>query len=447
MVRIAPGRKRYEKVTAKKLLRLVGNPMAASDLLAPDVTQLSLPDLPDSRRLRFQSATIEILTQRVLSDSSRSHGGVSSTPQSALGELANAEAALADPALAGWLIKVQTAKFKASQAESANGYRLAEALVRSAEWLDESEPAQRLWQVANMVVRLQTLEHRFDSELERQKREAIYHFAYGLSHELNNPLANIATRAGVLVQRESAADRRQMLETIIDNAMRGSEMLGDLMLIARPPQMQLQSVDLRQWFETFVARARGWSSKRGVTITESFRRGQCVEAVELGDQTDAGNAVMSECLVRFDPIAMNEALWCLVRNAVEASREGESIELRVEVYADTNAEIDCKNVCEKGSGGRVKSICWIVRDSGPGLSEVALRHCFDPYFSGREAGRGLGLGLSKALLIATAHGGTLTIANRFSGGAGRSDSSSLRGGCEARLMVPSALELEAPSRP
>ena len=41
----------------------------------------------------------------------------------------------------------------------------------------------------------------FTSALEAAKLEALYHFAYGLSHEINNPLANIATRAQTLLAR------------------------------------------------------------------------------------------------------------------------------------------------------------------------------------------------------------------------------------------------------
>ena len=112
-------------------------------------------------------------------------------------------------------------------------------------------------------LRLRTLEQRFNDELDARKREAIYHFAYGLSHELNNPLASIATRAGVLAQHEQAVDRRQLLETIIDNAMRGSEMLGDLMLIARPRRRcEIQSVELSKWFDQFLERARKWAATR-----------------------------------------------------------------------------------------------------------------------------------------------------------------------------------------
>ena len=71
-----------------------------------------------------------------------------------------------------------------------------------------------------------------------------------------------------------------------------------------------------------------------------------------------------------------------------------------------------------------------VADSGPGLSDKARQHAFDPYFSGREAGRGLGFGLCKAWRIAGLH-------------AGRLDSVATHTGAEFVLSLPLAGPLSA----
>jgi len=49
----------------------------------------------------------------------------------------------------------------------------------------------------------------------------------------------------------------------------------------------------------------------------------------------------------------------------------------------------------------------VVVDDGPGISEAARPHLFDPFYSGREAGRGLGVGLAKAWRFVTNHGGAI----------------------------------------
>ncbi|HEY1065726.1 MAG TPA: HAMP domain-containing sensor histidine kinase, partial [Pirellulales bacterium] len=59
----------------------------------------------------------------------------------------------------------------------------------------------------------------------------------------------------------------------------------------------------------------------------------------------------------------------------------------------------------------------VVRDDGPGLSARVRRHLFDPYFSGREAGRGLGFGLTKARRIVERHRGRIDVESPPGGGA------------------------------
>jgi signal transduction histidine kinase len=58
-----------------------------------------------------------------------------------------------------------------------------------------------------------------------------------------------------------------------------------------------------------------------------------------------------------------------------------------------------------------------VADTGPGIPNEVRRHLFDPYFSGREAGRGIGLGLSKTWRIVTEHGGRIDVDSQVEHGA------------------------------
>ena len=58
-----------------------------------------------------------------------------------------------------------------------------------------------------------------------------------------------------------------------------------------------------------------------------------------------------------------------------------------------------------------------ISDNGPGVNREHKKHLFDPFFSGREAGRGIGFGLSKAWRIVDLHGGSLTLDQTYEGGA------------------------------
>src|SRR6476469_3658858 len=93
----------------------------------------------------------------------------------------------------------------------------------------------------------------FAAAVESAKLQALYNFAYGLSHEINNPLANIATRAQTLLADEKDTDRRRKLATIVQQAFRAHEMIADLMLFARPPGSRPEPTDLAKLAETVVA--------------------------------------------------------------------------------------------------------------------------------------------------------------------------------------------------
>lgn len=286
----------------------------------------------------------------------------------------------ADPAFARW----QRGNFSDA---GCSIHQVARRLVEDRSWLDQergaSDAAQRLLETASVIVRLQDLEVNFSRELDARKQEALYNFAYGLSHELNNPLANIATRAGVLAQDESSQQRLNLLRAIIDNAMRGCEMLGDLMLLARPPAITKTPTVLRELVDALAERTRLWIVGRTIELR-----------VEQG----------FEGQLAIDPEAFSEALWGLIRNGIEAMPGGGRLTICTSQQKHTPDAPDSQAWCTIE-----------ISDEGAGLSAAALDHCFDPYYSGREAGRGLGLGLSKAQRLIDLHDGRLSIANRTAG--------------------------------
>src|SRR5262245_9051636 len=109
----------------------------------------------------------------------------------------------------------------------------------------------------------------FASALEAAKLEALYHFAYGLSHETHNPLPNIARRAQTLLLAEKHPERRRKLATINQQAFRAHEMIADLMLFARPPALRLEETDLAKLADTVVAELQDTAREQGTRLTRS----------------------------------------------------------------------------------------------------------------------------------------------------------------------------------
>lgn len=206
-------------------------------------------------------------------------------------------------------------------------------------------------------------------ELEREKLEALAEFAAGAGHEINNPLAVISGRAQLMMQSEISPERRRDAALIHAQAQRVHEMIADLMFFARPPQPQPEVFDLGPAIEQLLAELAMHPGAEGVAL----RAEPPAQPVQVkADRSQLLAAVRAMCL---------NSLFALAGRG----------ELRLR-WARQGGEV-----------------MIAVADTGPGIRPEVRRHLFDPYYSGRESGRGLGVGLSKAWRIVTMHGGTIDV--------------------------------------
>ncbi len=202
------------------------------------------------------------------------------------------------------------------------------------------------------------------------KLEALAEFAAGAGHEINNPLATIIGRAQLLLKDERDPQRRQMLLSIGAQAYRIRDMIGDAMLFGRPPVPELQSVDLSNVMATAVRQQ-----------AENLASESCTVVVD----------VSRPLVLKADSTQLAIVLTELLRNSRRALQSvgGGEIQLRA-TSRDNCAVIE-------------------IEDHGQGFTELERQHAFDPFFSGRQAGRGLGFGLSKCWRIVQQHGGRIAI--------------------------------------
>jgi signal transduction histidine kinase len=252
-----------------------------------------------------------------------------------------------------------------------------------------AELAPELSALGERLARLHELEADFQAAVEIAKLDALKEFAYGASHEINNPLANISARAQTLLQDERDPERRRRLAAINSQAFRAHEMIADVMLFARPPRMDVREIELSALVASLIDEM---SENADTQHTQLMRKGS------------------SDALVAsVDPVHLRVALKALVTNALEALAEGGRIEIEVRRGAGRAGR--------SGSGAGAGNVAEIVvSDTGPGIPPEVRPHIFDPFFSGREAGRGLGMGLPKCWRIVSQHGGWIDVES--SGGRG-----------------------------
>lgn len=228
-------------------------------------------------------------------------------------------------------------------------------------------------------LRLMTTRVANSDKLRDLKLEALAEFAAGAGHEINNPVATIAGRASLLLRNETDPERRRALETIGGQAYRIRDMIGDAMTFARPPEPQWETISPASLIKDVLDSLEETRQQPESTIESDLD-----ESLQLSADPEQFRVVVS----------------CLVRNSLEALHHSGHIRVQLRSNAD--------------------SVILLVSDDGPGLDEIEREHLFDPFFSGRQAGRGLGFGLSRCWQILRQHGGSLEVEKSDGGFAIRS---------------------------
>lgn len=232
---------------------------------------------------------------------------------------------------------------------------------------------------ASLVVRLEdrldelhSALARFGTDAEATTRDAkltaLAELAAGAGHEINNPLAIISGNAQRLFRTEPEPERGETLQTIIRQTERIAGIIRDLMQFARPSRPDSRRYAAIDLLHAVGEQLAPFAMEKGVRL-------------ELGSLPES-------TFVRCDHTQLKHALVAVVKNGIEAAGR------------DGWVRISCVD-------GDEDFVTFVIEDSGPGLSAAAQKHAFDPFFCGRSAGRGRGLGLPTAWQLARQNGGEL----------------------------------------
>ena len=218
------------------------------------------------------------------------------------------------------------------------------------------------------------------------KLSAMGDMASGIAHELRNPMMAVKGFAELLAPRlPEGSDERRWAGLIVEGSAESETILASMMSLASPEKLALDSVDAHE-----LARAALRLARLGAERDGEFR-------FELSSSID--------CLsFAGDRIKLRQALRNLLANAIQAQPEGGRVHLSIVREGD--------------------EVVARVQDAGPGISHKLARRVFEPFFTTRAEGTGLGLALVQR--IAVLHGGRVEI----------SPLPSPLGGAEVRLHIP-----------
>lgn len=217
-------------------------------------------------------------------------------------------------------------------------------------------------------------------EMEQRLRRAdrlatVGRLASGMAHEIRNPLASISGSVQLLLELKEMDDyQKRLMQIVVKEADRLNLLLTDFLLFARPKRPEYGDVDFLALCDEIVAVSAG---------DPRFQ--------DLDVQIAASGAVR----LKADRQQLRQALWNVLLNAAEALVAPGTIKIEL----------------VEGDG-------WVsveVADSGTGIPDAIREKIFDPFFSTKD--RGSGLGLATVHAIVQAHCGEIDVRNSPEGGA------------------------------
>jgi signal transduction histidine kinase len=213
-------------------------------------------------------------------------------------------------------------------------------------------------------------------ELEDQLHQAERLAALGemvaaISHEIKTPLGIIRSTAELLGEMPDAKDTQKRLSGVItEESTRLNRIVTEFLDFARPQVPNLQDCHLEQIIEKNLTFVRPELDKKGIAVNDNLN----------------GRSFKLQA----DQDLLYRAILNIVVNAIQAMEDGGTIQINVEEEKDTY-QIE-------------------IEDTGCGISEENLKKIFNPFFTTKE--RGSGLGLSIVRKIIEGHNGRVAINSR-----------------------------------
>ena len=261
------------------------------------------------------------------------------------------------------------------------------------EWDDE--PAY-LTLLRDLTERRKAEEERQRHETERQyaqKLESLGVLAGGMAHDFNNLLMSIVARAGLALRSLSPdSPVRNHLQVIEKSGLRGGELANQMLAFAGKTQLVFQPIDLEQFLKDSQSFLRSTVSKR---ITLTFKLAKNLPAI-YGDRSQLRQLLMNVVTNAAEAIGDQAGTICMNTRSLDTSKQDFS---QYHIVGD----LPC---------GPCVSLS--IQDTGNGMKPELIPKIFDPFFSTKFPGRGLGL--ATLLGLVRGHGAAIAVRSQVGHG-------------------------------
>ena len=227
-----------------------------------------------------------------------------------------------------------------------------------------------------------------EERLQRAERSALTgRIASGIAHEIRNPLSFINLTMDFMrdkftpASETARADYTKLCDSVKDEIARLNRMVGDFLSYGRPARLKLREINARGLIEEVMSLVRAQAEQQGISLSV--------------EEKASDNGATGDIHFRGDAEQLKTCFSNLAINAVQAMADGGALKFTLRPQ---------KN-----------NFRFEITDTGPGIAPEVMEQIFEPYFSTKETGIGLGLALTRKLI--EDHGGQITVSSETGAGA------------------------------
>lgn len=199
----------------------------------------------------------------------------------------------------------------------------------------------------------------------QSRMAAIGSVVAGIAHEIRNPLFGISAAAQVLARETDNAETKELSESMLSEIKRLNTLVTDLLIYAKPPRLERSNVVPKRMWDDLRDLQRDLLRSKNLLLEESF--------------------LPENAIVKVDEGKIRQVFLNLLLNAVQASNDGS----RIKIVSQVNEQTWSLSIWNTGSS----------------ISPEHIGRIFEPFFSTKSEGSGLGLAVCQKII--EEHGGTI----------------------------------------